>query len=139
MREIKFRYVYKHTGNGTIMMRHFSLEALEESDRSLLLPPAIYILIDRNLATGLRDKSDREIYEGDIIQAYEEVYSKGLVKSGKPDKVIYSAPGFMPFIIPCHGGELYIDDTEFEVIGNIYENPELIGGRYESEQGVKVR
>ena len=62
--------------------------------------------------TGLHDKNGKEIYEGDIV-------TDGVGKY----KIIYDLKlaGYQPYCI-------FRDDPEnyCEVIGNIYENPELI-------------
>ena len=72
--------------------------------------------------TGLTDKSGKEIYEGDIVE-YDTC--------GKPIK---------NYEVKFEGGRFGIDTGEFnltdltgasrgvEVIGNIYENPELLEG-----------
>jgi hypothetical protein len=66
--------------------------------------------------TGLKDKNGKEVYEGDIIRVNNEkmelVFRDGYFGWGKQHKGMYS---FDPF-----GCE------EIEVIGNIYENPELL-------------
>jgi len=69
--------------------------------------------------TGLKDKNGKEIYEGDIIEFQEMKY-----------EVYYSNTSFKvrPYPYPLH--ELHRQDGIIyygcEVIGNIYENPELI-------------
>ena len=65
---------------------------------------------------GLKDKNGKEIYEGDVIET-------GGVRGGIVGKVVYIEEGFS---IKCElGYEDFYWDT-LEVIGNIYENPELI-------------
>ena len=67
--------------------------------------------------TGLHDKNGEEIYEGDIIRDNEKKNHKVLWDS--------SLYGWSPFgcHIPWSVGSL---PKHFEVIGNIYENPELV-------------
>ena len=75
--------------------------------------------------TGLKDENGEEIYEGDIvfIQGVERLLDiKG--------KVEYSDT-FAQFIITntgniVHEAEPLGDYEDLEVIGNIYDNPELL-------------
>ena len=97
--------------------------------------------------TGLKDKNGKEIYEGDVVRykALGEFYKKNEYSFGK---VMFSGDSFGIEILS--EGELQFDrwgdhedDTiyynefysyegkefswdELEVIGNIYENPELL-------------
>lgn len=66
--------------------------------------------------TGLKDKNGKEIYEGDLLR------NGGNHSAGQ---VSWSEKGFWgvgPYYVPLHQ---YSGDTK-EVIGNIYENPELL-------------
>lgn len=78
--------------------------------------------------TGLLDKNGKEIYEGDIVQD-KEASMKGVDEFGE----IVFIDGKFQLKSPCFPASLgfnYFDLVNcidhFEVIGNIYESPELI-------------
>jgi hypothetical protein len=67
--------------------------------------------------TGLLDKNGKEVYEGDIVKVLDDDGDEI-----SEDTIVYNAPSFefMP------DNSLAIDGRIVEVIGNIYENPELL-------------
>jgi uncharacterized phage protein (TIGR01671 family) len=73
--------------------------------------------------TGLKDKNGKEIYEGDVINGgmYNGSYCHG--------KVVFNNGAFTAYPIPRftegQSDFMYILN-QIEVIGNIYENPELL-------------
>lgn len=75
--------------------------------------------------TGLDDKNGKEIYRGDIVQGlFAEQY-----ESKMKGQVIYSNEQASYMIIASNDDEWdlgYLDNLE--VIGNIYENSELLEG-----------
>jgi hypothetical protein len=69
--------------------------------------------------TGLKDKNGKEIYEGDIVGWRDP--DTGEVQF--PEEVAYVYSSF----IPLRRGDYYSHEAEeIEVIGNIYENKELL-------------
>lgn len=73
--------------------------------------------------TGLKDKSGKEIYEGDIVR-YEDTHGEEQINT-----VEYN----LEYGAFCFDRGVFVDTLncawEIEVIGNIYENPELIGAK----------
>ncbi len=72
--------------------------------------------------TGLRDKNDTEIYDGDIVIHHSRIY-----------KIIFNAEEAR-FVLRDDEFELEIPFTNnnskrMEIVGNIYENPELLGDK----------
>ena len=80
--------------------------------------------------TGLKDKNGKEIYEGDILNnGWVGIVE---VKNGIAtieDNEMYGINLVSGFYLDTERGYRHIDlDKNVEVIGNIYENPELIKG-----------
>lgn len=86
--------------------------------------------------TGLKDKNGKEIYEGDIVNNTRGYQDKlMLVKWSEAIEEISSSgcewtrqnPGFVFENISKGMTYVFIANKDLEVIGNIYENPELLG------------
>lgn len=87
-----------------------------------------YLNDEKNIlmqCTGLKDKNGKLIYEGDIIN----IWCKNLTKNQNSEvkfckeRAAFTYDYFTDYgnIVPCT-----MEKTKIEVIGNIYENPELL-------------
>lgn len=121
MREIKFRF-YNKDKNEMIY---------SDSDRYEHLSDFFYNFdyFDGNKSeltqyTGLKDSEGNEIYEGDIVRAiglHEEIISTVIWR-----KSCFAAGGY---ILSAYGDDL-------TVIGNIYQNPELLNEPQNANSGI---
>lgn len=118
MREIKFRAWDKHAN-------HMINDPNTVNDGELINA----IFKDESVLwmqyTGLLDKNGKEIYEGDIVttdcQAVKNIADNWVVEYGHTGMYQMAYGSFKQSI---HG--LVYNDWRLEVIGNIYENPELV-------------
>ena len=106
------------------------LDIIEQKDIVIDVQPKDCIIMQY---TGLKDKNSKEIYEGDILDSISGAWDiRGLVDFGmwgwqidgyyKEDKTKWCFN--FGEIMQCYE---QIDRFEdFEIIGNIYENPELL-------------
>lgn len=79
--------------------------------------------------TGLHDKNGKEIYEGDVVRFYIDDEAMQYTYTVEWDDFSYKLIHATPHLDRlCWGGINRISEIgwEVEVIGNIYENPELL-------------
>ncbi len=86
--------------------------------------------------TGLKDKNGKEIYGGDVVEITSNMV---LLLTGKPTgnitttryRVVYSSEDLIWYVIDNKGdksrAKFYLEGGDVKIIGNIYENPELMG------------
>lgn len=105
MREIKFRAWHKNAQEFTELdfdVFDYCFGWIVQHDGSI--NPNDFVFMQY---TGLKDKNGKEIYEGDVLDNKEAVF--------------FRAGCFMTSI-----AALALSNNHREVIGNIYENPELL-------------
>lgn len=114
MREIKFR-AYHKPSETMIEVYDLALRIGVINQGNDYMP---FSEIELMQYTGLRDKNGKEIYEGDVV--------KGLYR----DETGVVGYEFSSFHVTDQDGDNLLFDkqmlTEIEIIGNIYDNPELL-------------
>ena len=125
MREIKFRAWDKALKSWTnysiyddLLMYYYKHAECWETDQE----GERFILCQY---TGLKDNEDREIYEGDIVKAISFARWIGVVKYSDENQAFI----FDDLDKKYRGkSTVFMNqfDDGFEILGNIYENPELL-------------
>ena len=99
-------------------------ECWQAYTNSALEPEAILLQY-----TGLTDKNGKEIYEGDLLRCFGQIPCKK-ERNDHIGKISYFIHGFQIFLWDgkdwCAPKRISYCADQLEVIGNIYENPELL-------------
>lgn len=142
MREIKFRgYAVEKMVNGQWLYgsgvgcieyaEHYAKEIGRDKDWHLYTESGAIQVHEKSIGqyTGLKDKNGKEIYEGDVVESVTLI--NGYICNGI---VIFENGKFLvdikqaPFSRDGFKSEFDERIRKYTVIGNIYENPELLEG-----------
>lgn len=146
-REIKFRgkrygdgdWVYGNLYQGTtdgeqysIILNDAGYHVAPQNDRNLAIAFAeneVNVVFTQTVgqSTGLLDKNGKEIYEGDIIRSYDSENNPIIHSISWDNKKACYVATMLQY--PLLGGSIdkgWIDEFEKEVIGNVFDNLELL-------------
>jgi len=138
MRNLKFRFSYKHIDNKNIKQIYLTLDELNFSlvnynlDCFFLLPRKEYEWIGVSLNTGKLSHNNTPIYTGDIVRHINyEVISFLSFEEVKYDDENNLLP-FIEYTYKHYNGMSYQTTTthlvpeDFKIMGDRYRNPELL-------------
>lgn len=130
MRDIRFRFWDTKEGKWLGKDSSYWKELTFEYCRNKLIASMRQGNIVAEQYTGLKDKNGKEIYEGDIVREDIEVGDDDIDGEYRY-QVVWDEETLCWSLSPNYGTihkDLWETNLSREVIGNIHENPELLGG-----------
>lgn len=127
MREILFRGKHMHVCPENKHLDGTWVEGYLEDENHINDGKCEFLIDPETICqyTGLIDKNGKKIWEGDILEAHlDEFYPEDVTR----EKVIWHENGWRTQKTGSDDKE-YLDEFDaenFEVVGNIFDNPELL-------------
>ncbi|MFB5563490.1 YopX family protein [Bacillus cereus] len=137
------RHVFQNEEDETFLMLESSIMQIEGAKGGFVQQTLknfkdngdIFNFISRNASTGLKDKNTKMIYVGDIVRWTKVTYTDCSRRTVEGTELIEGVIDWLEtmFILKTDATRRLMllphvveDPSEFEVIGNIYEDPELL-------------
>ena len=148
MREIKFRgkrkdngeWIVGYYGYKELPDEHFIIAPTFDSQGSLNRPQYFtdYLVDPETVGqyTGLKDQNGKEIYEGDIQEGGRFDKEIKIVRYDTRQSRFKAVPLSLFKANAGNGGWTGYDVRDYAVIGNIYENPELLEVPHEPARAI---